>query len=203
MKEYLFILSSLLMTGCNLLSNTQTKQESYKFKYQVDYCFLDWEEDNQIIKSINSSTHFHYRDIDNNNRSDDSENFCQYFGVNFDSLIGEDILEITHSNNEVYILTSYPSTMNFTGIIYDIDIIYSDIYELILHKNNNEISYEFLDKNFKYNNMLNNYCLTLENERIIQKNLDEYEEGTKLYLSYNKNIENNNHKGYLYDYNPR
>ena len=79
--------------------------------------------------------------------------------------------------------------------------------EVILQKNNSNISFKYVDSSIEYEISLpkfrTGYCVSKDNNEIIKREFETYEDGTKLYYSYNPIFSNPLEYTCLFDYNPR
>lgn len=197
----LFLLFSVCLSGCNESSNDEYKEDIFG----ITNIFLEVSENeytfNKFIEGASSIT---YKDSDekiiNLNLSD--------FGINYDSLIGGDVLKITHnSKTEILFTDMLPSEGYIDGNISKIEVEYANIYEVILHKDGDHFSFEHVDSSIEYEIVLpqfrDGYCITRENDETTRKELETYENGTMMYYAYNPIFSNPLEYTCLYDYNPR
>lgn len=188
-NKFLIILTSLfLLNGCNKL-NTWVVPITYLFNEECH-------------KYINDSRSISYKNL----KGEYVELDVSEFDIDFDSLIAGDALSIKHYGEGI-VATSLPSYTYLYGRVVDVEVIYADIYEVILRKNDDTISFEHINEDINieiyYNSKGRYESLSLDDDKIINKSFSEYEDGTILYYTYNEALEKYNYGSNFYDYLPR
>lgn len=130
------------------------------------------------------------------------------FDIDINYLIGGDALKVTHnSKSEILFRDIFPSICYIDGNIRKIEVVYTKIYEVILHKNDDGIWFEYVDDLVNCEISLprfgDDYCISNYNGQLIKRNFDMYLDGTKMYYAYNPSFANPLDYTCMYDFIPR
>lgn len=128
------------------------------------------------------------------------------YDIDYKSMIGGDTIQFSYYGY-IYCTSLYPcGTLSFEGKLLNVEYIPSEIHEFTLIKEvdldmiNIGLSSETL-KNFN----IENWFVVSKDEKgnFIKKSLEEYDDQTTLYYSFNQGLENPHKYSFLYDFNPR
>jgi hypothetical protein len=179
----------------NVLKTSESIPDECNYGYYYDF--------NELYSS-NGSCVTYFKGVGYNN--------VDYFmGVNLEdygitNLIGGDSIK-TISFGAQYLQSIAPAGgLSFEGELVDIIYYPSVIYEVTLEKRE---MYEDsigigLNSSLGDFKLINNFVVSKdENGRLIKKDLEEYDDNTKLYYSFNQLMNDPHVYSFLYDYNPR
>lgn len=203
MKKFnlLFILFSVCLFGCDEASKNEYKTTIFG----ITNNFIENNDGEYTFnKLINGASVITY----NNSNGEITTLNLSDFNINFDLLIAGDALKITHNSKEDILFANIlPGQGHINGNISKIEVEYTNVYEVILKKNNSNISFEYVDSSIEYEISLprfrTGYCVSKDNNEIIKREFETYEDGTKLYYTYNPIFSNPLEYTCLFDYNPR
>lgn len=204
--ESIIISMCIILSGCN--SNASSNENTSVLAITNTVTYFTNNETGDISENCNKYIHDSYI-VQYKNDSEEWVDFdCSTFGIDFNSLIVGDALIISHYGT-CMIQTTIPSVTYISGPITKVEVKYTNIYEVVLHKNNdNDIYFEYLDSTINieigFNGYYqNNFCITQNNGEIALRALSEYEDGTILYYSYNPVFLDPIDYTWLFDYKPK
>lgn len=204
------ILLVLLLTGCNInntsisTSNTSTSNSSEKKYVYHNFAYVHHFENDYYLEYFTDGEITTFSSLGVGNAEIGPVEYIDFKDYGITNFIGGDSISLSYEGGMW--VTSILGGYACVEKLYDIKYYPSEIYEVNLTKEIIEEDQVHIGFSSSLENLdIENYYVISKDEKgnIVQKKLDEYENNTTLYYSFNTKMSNPHKYSYLYDFKIR